>query len=167
MTPHVAQNDTRRRSAIGRRTARHDGYAISQRKRPLIEKVFGRLKPIGGLKKVKLRGLEKVGWLFRFEAGSRRPRSTSGGFRNWRPRRDPRAGFRAPRLRTNRPVTLSKGLNPRRSNLLDRLNGVRESLLQRGPSPRLGKSGAPPTGGLSRHPQGILSMARGFLRSRR
>jgi transposase len=70
VTPHVAQNDTRRRSAIDRRTTRHPGYAISQRKRPLIEKVFGWLKPIGGLKKVKLRGLEKVAWLFQFAAAA-------------------------------------------------------------------------------------------------
>jgi transposase len=70
VTPHVAQNDTRRRSTIDGRTTRHEGYAISQRKRPLIEKIFGWLKPIGGLKKVKLRGLEKVAWLFQFAAAA-------------------------------------------------------------------------------------------------
>ncbi len=37
-----------------------------QKRRPLIEKVFGWMKPIGGLRKVKLRGLEKVGWLFQY-----------------------------------------------------------------------------------------------------
>jgi len=66
ITPHVAQNQNRRRSAIDRRTTRHWGYHISQRKRPLIEKVFGWLKQVGGLRKVKLRGLEKVGWLFQY-----------------------------------------------------------------------------------------------------
>jgi transposase len=66
ITPHVAQNENRRRSAIDRRTTRHWGYHISQRKRPLIEKVFGWLKQVGGLRKVKLRGLEKVGWLFQY-----------------------------------------------------------------------------------------------------
>ena len=70
VTPHVAQNNSRRRSAIDGRTTRHEGYAISQRKRPLIEKVFGWLKPIGGLKKVKLRGLEKVAWLFQCAAAA-------------------------------------------------------------------------------------------------
>jgi hypothetical protein len=70
VTPHVAQNNTRRRSAIDRRTTRHEGDAISQRKRPLIEKVFGWLRPVGGLKKGKLRGLEKVGWLFQFAAAA-------------------------------------------------------------------------------------------------
>lgn len=66
ITPHVAQNQNRRRSAIDRRTTRHSGYHISQRKRPLIEKVFGWLKQVGGLRKVKLRGLAKVGWLFQY-----------------------------------------------------------------------------------------------------
>ena len=70
VTPHVAQNNSRRRSAIDGRTTRHEAYAISQRKRPLIEKVFGWLKLIGGLKKVKLRGLEKVAWLFQFAAAA-------------------------------------------------------------------------------------------------
>jgi hypothetical protein len=33
VTPHVAQNNTNRKSAIDGRTTRHDGYQISQRKR--------------------------------------------------------------------------------------------------------------------------------------
>ena len=70
VTPHVAQNDRHRRSAIDHRTTRHRSYQISQHRRPLIEKVFGWLKPIGGLRKVKLRGLEKVGWLFRYAAAA-------------------------------------------------------------------------------------------------
>src|SRR5215469_12417310 len=36
VTPHVAQNNTNRRSAIDQRT-RHDGYAVSQRKRKRVE----------------------------------------------------------------------------------------------------------------------------------
>jgi hypothetical protein len=40
--PHVAQNLARSGgSAIDCRTTRHSGYAVSQRKRPLIEKAFG------------------------------------------------------------------------------------------------------------------------------
>ena len=70
VTSHVAQNNRRRRSAIDGRTTRHVGYAISQRRRPLIEKVFGWLKPVGGLRKVKLRGLEKVSWLFHYAAAA-------------------------------------------------------------------------------------------------
>jgi len=33
ITPHVAQNDTNRRSAVDERTTRHAGYEVSQRKR--------------------------------------------------------------------------------------------------------------------------------------
>jgi transposase len=68
VTPHVAQNDTNRRSAINGRTTQHPGYAISQKKRKQIEESFGWMKTIGMLKKVKLRGLEKVSWLFTFVA---------------------------------------------------------------------------------------------------
>ena len=68
VTPHVAQNNTNRRSAINGRTTQHRGYAISQKKRKRIEESFGWMKTIGMLKKVKLRGLEKVSWLFTFVA---------------------------------------------------------------------------------------------------
>lgn len=67
--PHVAQNDTNRRSAIDKRTTQHPGYAISQKKRKRVEEGFGWMKTIGMLKKVQLRGLEKVSWLFTFVAG--------------------------------------------------------------------------------------------------
>jgi hypothetical protein len=33
ITPHVAQNDTNRRSAVDERTTRHAGYQISQKAR--------------------------------------------------------------------------------------------------------------------------------------
>ena len=65
-TPHVMQNDTNRRSAIDKRTTRHTGYQISLSKRWLVEKPFGWMKQIGGLRKVKLRGLANVEWLFVF-----------------------------------------------------------------------------------------------------
>jgi len=65
-TPHVAQNDTNRRSAVDQRTTRHAGYEISQRKRKRVEQTFGWMKMVGMQKKVKLRGIEKVGWLFTF-----------------------------------------------------------------------------------------------------
>jgi hypothetical protein len=65
-TPHVAQNTTKRRSAVDERTTRHAGYDVSQRKRKRVEQSFGWMKMIGMLKKVKLRGIEKVGWLFTF-----------------------------------------------------------------------------------------------------
>ena len=61
--PHVAQNVQRSGgSAIDRRTSRHASYAVSQSKRPLIEKVFGWMKQTGGMRQTKLRGLAKVAW---------------------------------------------------------------------------------------------------------
>jgi transposase len=63
--PHVAQNTKRSGgSAIDGRTTRHAGYAVSQSKRPLIEKAFGWMKQIGGMRKTKLRGVAKVAWQF-------------------------------------------------------------------------------------------------------
>jgi len=71
VTPHVAQNVKRRGgSAIDGRTTRHAGYAISQRKRKRIEEVFGWLKTVGMLRKTRLRGLLKVGWVFTFAAAA-------------------------------------------------------------------------------------------------
>lgn len=66
VTPHVAQNDTRRSSAIDGRTTRHAGYEVSQRERKRVEEIFGWLKTVGLLRKVKYRGLELVDWIFRF-----------------------------------------------------------------------------------------------------
>jgi two-component system, NarL family, sensor kinase len=37
ITPHVAQNNTNRRSAVDERTTRHAGYEVSQRKRKRVE----------------------------------------------------------------------------------------------------------------------------------
>jgi transposase len=65
--PHVSQNTKRTGgSAIDARTTRHAGYAISQACRPRIERVFGWLKPVAGLRKVKLRGLPKIDQWFVF-----------------------------------------------------------------------------------------------------
>jgi transposase len=47
VTPHIAQNDTNRRSAIDERTTRHWGYQVSQKKRKRIEGTFGWMKCIG------------------------------------------------------------------------------------------------------------------------
>jgi hypothetical protein len=66
ITSHVAQNNTNRRSAVDQRTTRHAGYEISQRKRKRVEQTLGWMKMVGMQKKVKLRGIEKVGCLFTF-----------------------------------------------------------------------------------------------------
>jgi hypothetical protein len=56
VTPDVARHTTRRRSAIDRRTTRHLGYAISQQKRKLVERGFGWMKTVGGLRKLRTSG---------------------------------------------------------------------------------------------------------------
>ena len=69
VTPNVAQNLERPGgSAIDARTTQHPGYAISQRKRKRIEECFGWLKTIALLRKVRHRGIFKVGWNFTFAA---------------------------------------------------------------------------------------------------
>ena len=60
ITPHVAQNNTNRRSAIDGRTTRHTGYARSQTCRKMIECIFGWGKQHGTMRKTKLRGTDKV-----------------------------------------------------------------------------------------------------------
>lgn len=66
VTPHVAQNNRSRRSAIDGRTTRHAGYAVSQTKRKGIEEIFGWGKTVGLLGKLRHRGLAKVDWVFKF-----------------------------------------------------------------------------------------------------
>ena len=60
VTPHVTQNTSGRRSAIDRRTTRHVGYVVSQRKRPLVEEIFGWMKTIGGFRRTRFIGLERT-----------------------------------------------------------------------------------------------------------
>jgi len=65
VTPHVAQNTTRRGgSAIDGRTTRHPGYDLSQRVRKRVEEIFGWLKTVGGMRKTRFRGTARVGWMF-------------------------------------------------------------------------------------------------------
>ncbi len=58
VTPHVAAKA--KGSAIDDRTTRHAGYAVSQRKRKLVEEPFGWGKTVGPLRKTMLRGLDRV-----------------------------------------------------------------------------------------------------------
>ena len=66
VTPHVAQNNKGRASAIDARTTRHPGYAISQKKRKLVEEPFGWGKTIGGLARPMRRGTQHMGFVFTF-----------------------------------------------------------------------------------------------------
>ena len=68
VTPHVAQKV--RWSAIDGRTTRHAGYHISQRKRKLVEQVFGWMKTVGGLRKLRHRGIALVDWQLTFAAAA-------------------------------------------------------------------------------------------------
>lgn len=71
VTPHVAQNLKQPGgSAIDSRTTRHAGYQLSQRKRKRVEEVFGWMKTVGLLRKLRHRGWEKVGWMFTFAAAA-------------------------------------------------------------------------------------------------
>jgi transposase len=67
ITPHVAQKV---HSAIDGRTTRHAGYHISQQKRKLIEQVFGWMKTVGGLRKLRHRGTLLVDWIVTFAAAA-------------------------------------------------------------------------------------------------
>jgi transposase len=70
ITPHVAQYAGPGGSAIDRRTTRHPGYALSQRKRKLIEQAFGWLKTVALFRKLRHRGGRLVDWLFSFGAAA-------------------------------------------------------------------------------------------------
>ena len=70
VTPHVVQNANGRRSRIDGRTTRHAGYEKSQKKRKLVEQVFGWIKSTGGLRQTRHRGRDRVGWMFAFAAAA-------------------------------------------------------------------------------------------------
>lgn len=59
ITPHVAQHDTKRRSAIDGRTTRHDGHLVSLRIRKRIEEPFGWMKTIAGGRKLRYIGVRR------------------------------------------------------------------------------------------------------------
>ena len=66
VTPHIAQTrDKRRASRVDGRTTRHPGYEISQRKRKLVEEIFGWMKTVGGFRKTRYRGRARTGlWAY-------------------------------------------------------------------------------------------------------
>jgi transposase len=70
ITPHVAQNTSKQRSAIDGRTTRHPGYAVSQRCRKKVEQPFGWMKTVGLLRKLRHRGGRKVDWIVSFTAAA-------------------------------------------------------------------------------------------------
>ena len=68
VTPHVAQKENY--SAIDGRTTSWEGYALSQKKRKLVEEAFGWMKTVGLLNKLRHRGQAKARWVFTFTAAA-------------------------------------------------------------------------------------------------
>jgi IS5 family transposase len=64
----VAQKS--RYSAIDGRTTRHAGYQVSQRARKRVEEIFGWMKNVGLLRKIRHRGTDRVDWMFTFTAAA-------------------------------------------------------------------------------------------------
>jgi len=61
VTPHLARNESRAGgSALDHRTARHVGYAASQKVRKRVEEIFGWMKTVGGLRRTRYRGLDRT-----------------------------------------------------------------------------------------------------------
>jgi transposase len=69
VTPHVAAKNAVY-SSIDGRTTRHEGYALSQKKRKRVEEIFGWLKTVGLMRKTRHRGVLRVGWMFTFAAAA-------------------------------------------------------------------------------------------------
>jgi transposase len=66
--PHVAEYKANDKwpNWLTEEERQHPGFALSQKKRKLVEKVFGWGKLDSILRQVKLRGRERVDWFFRF-----------------------------------------------------------------------------------------------------
>jgi hypothetical protein len=62
ITPHISRR--KRGKAVDGRTTRHEGYAISQKKRKRVEEIFGWAKTVGLIRKAKMRGRARIDWLF-------------------------------------------------------------------------------------------------------
>lgn len=60
IAPHLAMIEGRKTPGLDRRTTRHAGYAVSQRKRKRVEEIFGWMKAYGGLRRTLVRGLRRV-----------------------------------------------------------------------------------------------------------
>ena len=65
ITGHIAM---KKYTALDMRTARHDSYRISQKKRKLVEEIFGWQKTFGLQKKSRFVGHEKISWFYTMSA---------------------------------------------------------------------------------------------------
>jgi transposase len=71
--PHVAEYEKESRAwpnCLTTEEREQPGFAISQKKRKLVEKVFGWLKSVAALRQTKFRGRRRVDWFFRFAAAA-------------------------------------------------------------------------------------------------
>jgi transposase len=68
--PHVAEYEKRRRSWLTASEREGLGFRISQSKRKLVEKIFGWMKVVAGLRKTKFRGRRRVHWMFSLGAAA-------------------------------------------------------------------------------------------------
>jgi transposase len=68
VTPHIAAKN--QGSGLDARTTRHAGYAVSQRRRKLVEQGFGWQKTVGLLRKLRHRGIQRVQWIYTFTAAA-------------------------------------------------------------------------------------------------
>jgi hypothetical protein len=67
-TPHVAQNNKNRSSAIDGCTTRHSGHGMAQRIRKRVEEPFGWIKTVGAGRKLRYIGQDRNRVCFKFEA---------------------------------------------------------------------------------------------------
>jgi transposase len=58
--PHLACVRGRRTPGLDGRTTRHAGYVLSQRIRKRVEEIIGWIKPVGGLRRTRFRGLART-----------------------------------------------------------------------------------------------------------
>lgn len=71
VVPHIARNTSRRRSAVPDAIAATPGYAVSQRRRKLVEEPFGWLKTVGQSRKLRYVGVARNQlWFLMAAAGS-------------------------------------------------------------------------------------------------
>src|SRR6266849_269474 len=70
--PHIAEYETNPQwpNWLTAREREDPGFAISQGKRKLVEKIFGWIKWVAGMRKTKFRGRRRVDWMFTFAAAA-------------------------------------------------------------------------------------------------
>jgi transposase len=68
--PHITEYENRRRSCLTASEREGVGFKISQSKRKLVEKIFGWMNVVAGLRKTKFRGRRRVDWIFSLGAAA-------------------------------------------------------------------------------------------------